>query len=687
MAIKRITTNLIKDSDIATVDIANNAITAAKITDGNITTAKLADLNVTAGKLAATLDLTGKTITVATATTGDSDTSPASTAFVQQEIAALVDSSPSSLNTLNELAAALGDDASFSTTVTNSIATKLPLAGGTMSGPITMSQSGALHNQFTSTGSSSKISIISADGEQAYINYSGATNEMSAGYDRTSSSFRFTNNDTLSSAIRMQINSTGNVGIGTINPQGTFVVSNSGAGGFEFTPDTTSLGVANTNYIASYDRSASAYRDIVIDLGGAESQAVRFKAGGNVGIGTSSPVAKLDIRMSDSNGVYGRGRDGNLNLENTNTSVTEGGWLSISGYMGNTASGGQYPMAYISGGKQTTAADGDYGGYLTLWTTSSGANGEANSGGYERMRIDSSGKVGIGTTSPSYPFHVTGSGDTVAAVTAGASSIAALNLGNSTNKADGGIRYDNSADALIFRASNAEKMRIDSSGKVGIGTTSPAEMLHIVGGGSGPELRLQNSSGSHYIRAYNDNWNFLANASVTAMTIKNSGQVNFGAGLGIGGTGAANTLDDYEEGDHTATITCASGSISLYSTYNNIAYTKVGRKVHVQGKLAVQSVSSPSGATTISLPFVVADLNDVGEAGTHVGIGYFNGSAINTGFHTVFMEISAGVSYVRPYVMKPSSTAGNAPGTHNLGDNYMAQGSDIYLNFTYYTNS
>ena len=76
------------------------------------------------------------------------------------------------------------------------------------------------------------------------------------------------------------------------------------------------------------------------------------------------------------------------------------------------------------------------------------------------------GSVGIGTSSPSYPFHLSSSGDTVAAVTAGASSIAALNLGNSTNLADGGIRYDNSANALILRASNAERMRIDSSGNL-----------------------------------------------------------------------------------------------------------------------------------------------------------------------------------------------------------------------------
>ena len=48
----------------------------------------------------------------------------------------LVDSAPGTLDTLNELAAALGDDANFSTTVTNSIATKLSLAGGTVSGTV-----------------------------------------------------------------------------------------------------------------------------------------------------------------------------------------------------------------------------------------------------------------------------------------------------------------------------------------------------------------------------------------------------------------------------------------------------------------------------------------------------------------------------------------------------------------------
>lgn len=57
--------------------------------------------------------------------------------YVNTQVSNLVDSAPATLDTLNELASALGDDANFSTTVTNSIATKLPLSGGAMTGAIT----------------------------------------------------------------------------------------------------------------------------------------------------------------------------------------------------------------------------------------------------------------------------------------------------------------------------------------------------------------------------------------------------------------------------------------------------------------------------------------------------------------------------------------------------------------------
>ena len=67
--------------------------------------------------------------------------------YVGTQISNLVDSSPATLNTLNELAAALGDDPNFATTVSTSIGTKLPLAGGSMSGTLTMGS-----NAITGTG-------------------------------------------------------------------------------------------------------------------------------------------------------------------------------------------------------------------------------------------------------------------------------------------------------------------------------------------------------------------------------------------------------------------------------------------------------------------------------------------------------------------------------------------------------
>ena len=90
-------------------------------------------------------------VTATTQSAGDNSTKVATTAYTDTAISNLVDSSPSTLNTLNELAAALGDDANFSTTVTNSIATKLPLAGGTLTGDTAITKSGNPTFSITST--------------------------------------------------------------------------------------------------------------------------------------------------------------------------------------------------------------------------------------------------------------------------------------------------------------------------------------------------------------------------------------------------------------------------------------------------------------------------------------------------------------------------------------------------------
>ena len=77
--------------------------------------------------------------TAATQSVSNNTTRIATTAYVDAQVATVVDSAPTALNTLNELAAALGDDENYATTTTTSIGTKLPKAGGEMTGNITMS--------------------------------------------------------------------------------------------------------------------------------------------------------------------------------------------------------------------------------------------------------------------------------------------------------------------------------------------------------------------------------------------------------------------------------------------------------------------------------------------------------------------------------------------------------------------
>ena len=108
--------------------------------------------------------------TATTQSASDNSTKVATTAYVDTAVSNLVDSSPAALNTLNELAAAINDDANFSTTVTNSIATKLPLAGGTLTGNTSLNDSIQLQ---LGNGGDTKLYH---SGSHSYIKHTGTGN-------------------------------------------------------------------------------------------------------------------------------------------------------------------------------------------------------------------------------------------------------------------------------------------------------------------------------------------------------------------------------------------------------------------------------------------------------------------------------------------------------------------------------
>lgn len=81
-----------------------------------------------------------------------------------------------------------------------------------------------------------------------------------------------------------------------------------------------------------------------------------------------------------------------------------------------------------------------------------------------------------------------------------------------------------------------------------------------------------------------------------------------GSGIYLGGTGAANLLDDYEEGDYQVTISGASGTGTI-SGNDRLVYTKVGRIVHVTGFLGGVDFTGTGLDVIFSLPFSVADVD------------------------------------------------------------------------------
>ena len=102
----------------------------------------------------------------------------------------------------------------------------------------------------------------------------------------------------------------------------------------------------------------------------------------------------------------------------------------------------------------------------------------------ERMRIDSSGNLLINTTTlPTSDSKLTVQNGSHCEVNiiSGSSTGSVINMGDSDDYNDGRIKYDNSTRSMQFQTANAERVRIDSSGNVGIGTAAPSRKFHVNG--------------------------------------------------------------------------------------------------------------------------------------------------------------------------------------------------------------
>lgn len=276
---------------------------------------------------------------------------------------------------------------------------------------------------------------------------------------------------------RMRIDAEGHVGIGTTSPtqalqvQGNTLVSDDGAGDFvkqsvSGTSSAISLGGTETSSSSElkleYNRSTGKFHNYIgVD---AATNYMTVLADGKIGIGTNSPTEALqvvgDIKATDTTNSTVIRENGSIELNRASNPFIDF----------KNSSGDDFDSRIIQ------SSDG-----LQLLTG-------GNSSTQVRLELTSDGTVKVKGQSSN--------GDAqLQIISDGGTDTSILSFGDDSAVGAGGIRYDHNDDSMRFVTGESERVRIDSSGNVGIGKTSPDTAIHIENT-SENQITLTNNSGN-----------------------------------------------------------------------------------------------------------------------------------------------------------------------------------------------
>ncbi len=246
-----------------------------------------------------------------------------------------------------------------------------------------------------------------------------------------------------------------------------------------------------------------------------------------------------------------------------------------------------------------------------------------NTGGTTRVTVDSAGAVGIGTTTPTNSFANAddlvvgdGSGHRGMTILAGTSSISGIEFSDGTGsdaaKTAGGIRYDHSGSYMRFNTNDGtERMRIDSNGLLGIGTTGATKVLEVSNTGkTNYSTCFMHADGSDNVRVMGLRSDRASGGTGADMIqFFNSSGSAVGSIQSDGSSTSYNTSSDYRLKEN---VTAISDGITRLKTLKPSRFNfKVTKDITVDGFLAHEVTAVPEAI--IGTKDQVATADDVND--------------------------------------------------------------------------